>query len=120
MQRGTEIGRFDQALTALREMFPKLQIQWLPASERLDAAAEISRHAGLDFDVQLNLQHFDELHLSASHFWFEWFPCGEEKVFARFLEACAALISGRGRLVESYIGHRPVASRLQAPLESGG
>ncbi|MFN7943390.1 MAG: hypothetical protein U0X73_17490 [Thermoanaerobaculia bacterium] len=119
MHRESQIRRFEQALAVLREQFPGLRIESVPASGGLDAAAEIPRQNGLDFDVSINLQNFDELHLNASNFWVEWFPCDEEEVFSRFIEACVSLLSGRGRLVESYLGDRAVSSRLEVPLENG-
>jgi hypothetical protein len=117
--RESQITRFEEALSVLREQFPGLRIESVPASGGLEAAVEIPRQVGLDFDVSINLQNFDELHLSASNFWVEWFPCEEEEVFSRFIEACVALLSGRGRLVESYLGGRAVSSRLEVLLEDG-
>jgi hypothetical protein len=33
--------------------------------------------------VELNHQNADELHLNVGeHFWVEWFPCGDDEVFA--------------------------------------
>ena len=40
---------------------------------------DIPAQPGLLFDVNLNLQNRDELHLQASTLWVSWFPCTKQK-----------------------------------------
>jgi hypothetical protein len=69
--------------------------------------------------VNINLQNCDELHLSVSRFWVEWFACGKQQVFDSFVEAVTGIISGRVRILESYVLGNAAAARLQLPTEHG-
>jgi hypothetical protein len=72
----------------------------------------------LKFDINLNLQG-DELHLSAGHFWVEWFPCDDLQKANRYIDAVSGLISGKYRILESYRLGRAVKAELQQPAGAG-
>lgn len=118
--RKTEFERFEQALEQIRAAFPSLRIEIARDHQHVEALADIPRQAGLDFDVGINLQNADELHLTAgSHFWVEWFPCGDQEVFDQFVTAAKGVISGEYRIVESYALGRAVTAQLQRPNGRG-
>lgn len=85
--RRVEIDRFEEVLRAVHERFPALTVKVIREHPHVDALAEIPRQAGLAFDVAINLQNLDELHLTVSHLWVEWFPCGEQHIFEPALGA---------------------------------
>jgi hypothetical protein len=116
-----QIERFDQAVQAIKREFPALQIDLIGDHPSVHAIAEMHVQAGLDFEVIVNLQNGDELHLNAGeHFRVEWFPCGEEQVFKRFMEAVIGTISGEFRIVETFVFGSPAKAELQRPDGHGG
>jgi hypothetical protein len=118
-KRRVEIGRFEQAIRLVQEEYSNLQIAREDPGEGYAAVAKILKQPGLDFEVEINLQNCDELHLCASSFWVEWFPCGDEAVFMRFMDALRGLISGKYRIRESSIFGHVIKAELQKLDESG-
>jgi len=85
----------------------------------VDLNMDIPRQTGLNFDVNLNLQNIDELHLSAGHFWLEWFPCTDGGIVSAFREAVCGVLSGEFRILEHYRGKRAIKAELQRPSGQG-
>lgn len=113
--------QFEIALCTFEKIqaaFPALSMKLDLHPAQLDLAMEIPAQSGLPFDVHLNLQNLDELHLSASALWYEWFPCTNPKKVERYFEAVSGLLSGEFRILEHWRGKRPVKAQLQRP--SGG
>ena len=80
---------------------------------------DIPQQPGLDFDLRINLQNLDEMHMSAGALWVEWFPCGDQEVFNQFIEAATGLLSGSHRIVEYHVAGSPVKAELQRPTDAG-
>jgi hypothetical protein len=99
----------------LRKQFPSLSMNLDLHHAHLDAAMDIPAQPGLSFKVHLDLQNLDELHLVASAFWCEWFPCTNPKKVDRFVEAVSGLLSGEFRILEHWRGRRWVKAQLQRP-----
>jgi hypothetical protein len=78
----------------------------------------IPAQPGLRFDVELNLQNRDELHVSAGALWVEWFPCTHPAEAEAYFDAVAGLLSGRLRILEHRRGTRAVKAELQRPSGS--
>jgi hypothetical protein len=87
--------------------------------KHVDLAMNIPAQPGLSFEVDLNLQNIDELHLSAAALWVEWFPCTKRKKVEKYFEAVSGLLSGRFRILEHRRGTRAVKSCLQRPSNGG-
>jgi hypothetical protein len=85
----------------------------------VDVSMDIPKQDGLDFDVNLNLQNHDELHLSAGKLWVSWFPCTDPERVASYRDSVHGLLSGTYRIVEHYRGTRPVKAQLQRPDGEG-
>jgi hypothetical protein len=104
-------------------LFESFQAAFPQLAMRLDAEAislEISKQAGLDFDMNANLQG-DELHLNAgTGFWLEWFPCTDLAVEADFADTVRGLLSGRHRIVEHRRRGEIFKAILQRPTKGGG
>jgi|ERR1700722_2474246 hypothetical protein len=103
----------------LKERFPALSMNLDLRHAHVDVAMDIPAQPGLSFKVHLNLQNRDELHLVASAFWCEWFPCTNPKKVERYVEAVSGLLSGEFRILEHWRGRRPVKAHLQRPTDSG-
>jgi hypothetical protein len=98
-----------------RAAFPALVMNLDLHPEHLDVAMDIPAQPGLLFDVHLNLQNIDELHLCAAAFWFEWFPCTYPEKVEKYFEAVSGLLSGQFRILQYWRGKRVVKARLQCP-----
>ena len=103
----------------IQAAFPRLTMKLERNHPHLDLNMDILRQDGLSFDVNLNLQNADELHLSAGHFWLEWFPCSDPKIVEDFREAVHGVLSGNYRIVEYGLGKRVLKSILQRPDGEG-
>jgi len=114
-----ELDRFHEAVAIIRREFPSLTIEVDADNPNVDAVADIPAQPGLDFQVGINLQNCDELHLEVAHLWLEWFPCTRQDVFDRFAETLRGVLSGRFRILESHLLGKVVASRLQKPTGMG-
>jgi len=102
----------------LRTTFPALSMNLDLRPTHLGVAMDIPAQPGLSFKVHLDLQNRDELHLSASAFWYEWFPCTNPEKVEKYIEAVSGLLSGEFRILEHWRGRRPVKAKLRRP--SGG
>ena len=114
--------QFEIALSTfekIRAAFPALTMNLVLDDPHVDLAMDIPAQPGLPFKVDLNLQNLDELHLSASALWVEWFPCTKPKSVDRYFEAVSGLLSGEFRILEHWRGRRPVKAQLQRPISSG-
>lgn len=102
----------------IQNEFPHLTMKLDDPVEHVDLELDMPKQPGLSFAIGLNLQG-DELHLCASGFWYEWFPCSDEKIVENYYEAVAGLIRGTHRLKETLRGKTVVKSILQEPDENG-
>ena len=119
MEKKIEMQRFEDVLAVVRRDFPHLTIQVDRNHPHVDALAELPAQTGLDFQVSFNLQNADELHLNVSRLWVEWFPCRKQDVVDRFTDAVVGILSGRYRVVESYLLGSFAGARLQRPDGKG-
>jgi hypothetical protein len=114
--RKIERERFEEVLALLAREFSNVRVEVERSPAHVDAAADIPLQPGASVPISINLQNADELHLNiGEHFWAEWFPCGEDEVFHRYCEALRGWLSGRYRIVESYVGGKAVSAYLQEP-----
>jgi len=114
--------QFEIALSTfekLRAALPALSMNLDLRPAHVDLAMDIPAQPGLSFKVHLNLQNLDELHLSVSAFWSEWFPCTNPKKVERYVEAVSGLLSGEFRILEHWRGRRLVKAQLQRPSRDG-
>jgi hypothetical protein len=102
----------------IRAAFPTLTMNLDSHPAHVELAMGIPVQPGLPFKVWLDFQNGDELTLSASHFWYEWFPCTNQKKVDEYLEAVLGLISGRFRILEHWRGGRVVKSQLQSSRDN--
>ena len=98
----------------IQNSFPQLEMVY-ESDPNVDLVMRIPVQPGLSFSVDLNLQNIDELHLCASRFWCEWFPCTKERITERYLESVLGLLSGEFRILEHWRGRRCVKAQLQRP-----
>jgi len=103
----------------IRAAFPALAMKLDLHPQHVDLAMDIPAQPRLSFNVDLNLQNLDELHLVASSLWVEWFPCTDPKKVDDYFEAVSGLLSGEFRILEHWRGKRAVRAELQRPSSGG-
>jgi len=114
--------QFEIALSTfekIRAAFPALTMNLVLDDPHVDLAMDIPAQPGLAFKMDLNLQNLDELHISASTLWVEWFPCTKPEKADMYFEAVSGLLSGEFRILEHWRGRRPVKAQLQRPIRGG-
>ena len=99
----------------LRASFPSLAMTFDDNPEDMDLTFDIPEQDGLLFDVHLNLQNVDELHLCAGALWFSWFPCTDPERAEAFFDAVSGLLSGHWRVLEHWRGTSLAKAQLQRP-----
>jgi hypothetical protein len=99
----------------IRAAFPALTMRLDLQPGFVEVAMHIPSQPGLSFDVDLILQNRDELHLSASRLWVEWFPCRDRQKVEEYFEAISGLLAGRCRILQHWRGRRTVLVQLQCP-----
>ena len=116
----TQTKQFEIALSTfekIRAAFPALAMNLDSHPLHVDLAMDIPAQPGLSFKISLNLQNLDELDLSASALWVEWFPCTNPTKVDEYFAAVSGLLSGRFRILEHWRGRRVVKAELQFPTE---
>jgi len=119
-QTGGPFGQKEYAVALstfekIRTAFPALAMNLDLRPANVELAMDIPTQSGLDFKMHLNLQNLNELHIVASAFWMEWFPCTKPEIVERYFEAVSGLLSGEFRILEHWRGRRPVRAQLQRP-----
>ena len=117
-ERKIDVEAIMRLFTDIRSAFPHLGMKLERHHPNVDLDLDIPKQNGLKFDVNINLQG-DELHMSAGHFWLEWFPCSDAGVVESFREAVQGLLSGEFRILEYYRGKRAIKADLQRPSGEG-
>ncbi|MBO2646361.1 hypothetical protein [Shewanella algae] len=108
-----EIAR--ETFERIKAANPHLKMEIEESPEYVDLAMKIKKQTGLDFDVYLNLQNDDELHLQFDPFWGEWFPCTESARVSEYEAAVNGVLSGAYRTKIINRRGSPVKALLQAP-----
>lgn len=102
----------------IQGLHPNLKMGIDDNHPQLDLTMDIPAQPGLTFNIHLNLQNEDELHLSAGSFWNSWFPCTDSEIVEKYIEAVNGLISGEYRIREHLKGGRAFRAELQT-LQNG-
>lgn len=108
-----------EAFERIKATNPHLKMEILENTEGVELAMNVEKQEGLDFDIYLNLQNADELHLQFDSFWGEWFPCAEPARISEYEAAVNGVLSGGFRAKVISRRGQPVKTLLQAPSESG-
>lgn len=102
----------------LREEFPHLSMEFDDSPKYTELELTIPAQDGLSFEIVINLQNVDELHVNVDDFWGEWFPCTDSKITESFLRAVRGLLSGEYRIAVFSKKGKPYKRLLQSPVEN--
>jgi hypothetical protein len=104
-----------QLFGKIQSSFPNLKMFLDLDPENVDVELDIPKQNGLLFDISLNLQNTNELHLNAGALWQEWFPCSEQSISQQFFNVVFGLLAGTNRIVEYHRGSKIVKAVIQQP-----
>ena len=96
-----------------------LSIEWDETSP-VELACSFPEQPGLDWNLWLCVQNFDELHIQHDLFTFSWFPADEQATAAEFVNALDGLISGAFALKCSYSRRGRLPYKVDLEREAGG
>ncbi|MES2591437.1 MAG: hypothetical protein V4608_06100 [Bacteroidota bacterium] len=99
----------------VKEKFPHLTMTLDYNDKNVDLRMDISKQDGLDFDVNLNLQNKDELHISTNFIWCQFFSADSSEVVQKFTDAVTGLIAGDYRVLQFVKINKVYKSFLQRP-----
>jgi len=108
----------DIAKKVFREIqneFPHLTMQIKENYNYVELNVDIPQQKGIKQLINLNLQNNDELHLSVSNFWYEWFPCTEPDRVDDYKKAVIGYINGSYRIIEYFKSNVVYKAELQQP-----
>lgn len=97
-------------------LYPYLNMEIVDDLPHLDLCMDIPVQEGLKFEISLNLQNMDELHISSGKLWMCWFPCSRQYNVDDFLDVVKGLIDGKYRILEIIKGGKVIKARLQKPV----
>lgn len=100
----------------IQKQFPNLHIEITSNSENVDCSVEIPLQEGLDFEISLNLQNTDELHIWTRDIWCSFFPMNK-KVIELYINSVSGLIKGEYRILKFTKNDIVYKSLLQRPLQ---
>ena len=115
MARKVEREVFLEVVETIKRRFPYLQASLQEEHPHVETLLTIPAQEELPFEVRINLQNCDELHLNAGKIWCEWFPCRKKEITDQFVEAVCGLLSGEFRIVEYSRKGETFKAELQRP-----
>jgi len=95
--------------------FPNLTMIMDYDNENLDLSIDIPKQNGIDFEINLNLQNEDELHISTDYIWCQFFSADSEELVKKFYESAIGLINGEYRILQFVRNDKVYKSFLQKP-----
>lgn len=109
---------FDIAEKTFKEIqkhFPELTMIIDYEHEHVDLSMCIPKQSGIDFEINLNLQNDDELHISTSYIWCQLFSAESQKLVDFFYECVLGIIKGEYRILQFVKKDKIYKSILQKP-----
>ncbi|MEQ8245177.1 hypothetical protein [Fulvivirga sp.] len=105
----------EKTFQKVQDTFPELNMTIDYEDEHVDLSMVILEQNGLDFDIHLNLQNDDELHISTAFIWCQLFSAESSELVEFFFESVVGLISGEYRILQFVNKDKVYKSLLQKP-----
>jgi len=116
----TQANCFDIAEKTFKEIqnhFPELNMTMDYEHQYVDLSMDIPKQNGLDFDINLNLQNDDELHISTDYISCQLFSAESQELVDFFYESVLGIIKGEYRILQFVKKDKVYKSFLQKPNE---
>jgi hypothetical protein len=81
----------------------------------VELSMDIPKQNGLDFEINLNLQNDDELHISTDYIWCQLFSAESDELVDMFYESVLGIIKGEYRILQFVKNDKVYKSFLQKP-----
>ena len=107
----------EQTFKEIQRQFPELTMTIDYNNKYLDLSMDILKQKGLDFNINLNLQNSDELHISTDYIWCQFFPADTESVVDIFFNSVRGLIKGEYRILQYVKNEKVYKAYLQRPYK---
>lgn len=114
----TKAKCFDIAEKTFKEIqnhFPELTMTMDYEHEHVDLSMDIPKQNGIDFEINLNLQNEDELHISTDYIWCQLFSAESQELVDFFYESVLGIIKGEYRILQFVKNDKVYKSFLQKP-----
>lgn len=99
----------------IQNHFPDLTMIIYYDYENFDLSMDIPIQNGVDFEINLNLQNEDELHISTEYIWCQFFSADSEDLVEKFYESAIGLIKGDYRILQFVKNDTVYKTFLQKP-----
>ncbi len=99
----------------IRNHFPELIMKINYDDENVDLSMDIPKQNGVDFEIELNLQNEDELHLSTDYIWCQFFPAKSDELVEFFYKSVVGIIKGEYRILQLVNNNKVYKTLLQKP-----
>lgn len=106
----------EQKFKEIQNHFPELKMI-VHDDENVDLSMDIPKQDGVDFEINLNLQNEDELHLATAYIWCQFFSADSEELVEIFYKSVIGLINGEYRILQFVNGDTVYKTLLQKPKE---
>jgi hypothetical protein len=115
MDQSENITTAENSFKKIKDLFPNLAMTIDSNDKRVMISMIIPKQPGLDFEIYLNLQNKDELHICTDDIWCQFFPINSQDVLDSFNDAVQGLIEGRYRILQLCKRNKVFKSALQKP-----
>jgi hypothetical protein len=105
----------EEAFRNIQRLFPNLTMTMDYNDKDVDLSMDIPKQDGIDFDINVNLQNEDELHISTDYIWCQFFSAESPELVETFTHAVQGLISGDYRILQFVKNGKVYKSFLQRP-----
>jgi hypothetical protein len=99
----------------IQKKFPDLTMIIDYENKNVDLSMTIPKQNGIDFEIELNLQNEDELHISTDYIWCQFFSAESEELVNIFYESVIGLINGEYRILQFVRNNKVYKTFLQKP-----
>ncbi|WP_281336110.1 hypothetical protein [Flavobacterium eburneipallidum] len=103
----------EEKFKEIQNHFPELKMIINYDDEHVDLSMDIPKQDGVDFEINLNLQNEDELHLATAYIWCQFFSADSEELVDKFYQSVIGLINGEYRILQFVNGDKVYKTLLQ-------
>tara|TARA_R110001592_G_scaffold239559_3_gene499504 strand:+ start:593 stop:1063 length:471 start_codon:yes stop_codon:yes gene_type:complete len=105
----------EKTFKKIQSYFPEMIMNMDYKHKHVELSMDIPKQNGLDFEINLNLQNDDELHISTDYIWCQLFSAESDELVDMFYESVLGIIKGEYRILQFVKNDKVYKSFLQKP-----
>ena len=105
----------EKTFKEIKNQFPELTMKLDYEHQYVDLSMDIPKQNGIDFEINLNLQNEDELHISTDFISCQLFSAESQELVDFFFECVVGIIKGEYRILQFVKKEKVYKSFLQKP-----